>query len=167
MKHVLILRHAQAAPAGGQLADIDRPLTPAGMAQATALGALLRDWGLPLGRVDCSAALRARQTAEAVIAGGGFDATPQPAGQLYNASGEELLAHVQRLPEGGDRVLLVAHVPGVAELLSLLTTEHVDLAVAYRAGTLAAVASEEARWADLDYGTGFVNMVLPPVAGTR
>ena len=162
MKYLMILRHAEAAAAGNG-PDIERTLTGTGRAQAHALGRLLREWEMPLGRIVCSSAQRARETAEALMAGCEAEVPLIVAEELYNASGETLLEYLQNMPDDGDRVLLVAHVPGVAELASMLVTEHVDLALVYKAATLVEIAVEEDHWNELDYGVGMLRLVLPPV----
>ena len=163
MKSLMILRHAEAAAAGNG-PDIERSLTGAGRAQAHALGRLLREWEMPLGRIVCSSAKRTRETAEFLVAGREAEVPLIVAEELYNASGEGLLKYLQNLPDDGDRILVVAHVPGVAELASMLVTEHVDLALIYKAATLVEIAMEEDRWSELDYGVGILRLVLPPVS---
>ncbi len=162
MKYLMILRHAEVAPAGG-VSDIERTLTDEGRAHAEALGKQLRAWDIPIGRVVCSTAIRTRQTTEAVLAGRGIDAPATVSDQLYNASGETLLQYLQAMPDEDDRVLLVGHVPAVAELAGMLVTEHIDLAVLFRPATLLEVAMEDDSWSELDYGVGFLRMMIPPI----
>lgn len=60
--HVLLLmRHAK-AEAMGEHGDYDRPLAPKGLKQAKKVAKGLRDMKLAPEIIDCSAALRARQT---------------------------------------------------------------------------------------------------------
>jgi phosphohistidine phosphatase SixA len=58
------------------------------------------------------------------------------------------------------QVCLVAHVPGVANLVSLLTTKHVDLAVNYGPATLAEVILDIDEWSQIGPGTGFLHLLL-------
>ncbi len=162
MKSLLILRHAEALPAGPHLPDPDRPLTDAGTAQALAIGAALAVRAIPLPKVVSSSAVRARETASGVLEGGQYGVAIEVSQRLYNAPGEELLAALQAWPEDAERALLVAHVPGVAELTGILTTEHVDLAVIFQAATLAEVDLNIDKWSEIDYGTGALRMLLPP-----
>ncbi len=60
-------------------------------------------------------------------------------------------------------LLLVAHVPGVAQLLSLLTTEHVDLDQIYPPATLSAVQLDDDSWRDFDYGVAALKLFFPPL----
>jgi phosphohistidine phosphatase len=65
----LLIRHADAVSADEvpDLADADRPLTPAGLAQCEALAAGLRRLNVSLGKVLTSPCVRARQTAEKLL----------------------------------------------------------------------------------------------------
>jgi phosphohistidine phosphatase SixA len=83
--------------------------------------------------------------------------------ELYNASGPELLGWLQDQGEDDSRLLIVAHMPGVGELVSLLTTEHNDLAVVYAPATLAVVTGEP-KWEDWDYGRGTLQVIVPAAA---
>ena len=169
MKHLMILRHAKTVSPQGMSADHERPLTPAGHAQARALGELVSRWNFAPQRIVCSGALRARETAEELIAGGKLEpprSLPLEADDtLYNAPGETLLRRLQALPDDAERVMVVAHLPGVAELTSMLTTEHLDLALLYQPCTLSIVVMDEPRWSDLDYGVGALALLLPPMGG--
>jgi phosphohistidine phosphatase SixA len=162
MKSLLILRHAEAAPASASVPDPLRPLTPAGAAQARRLGEAMRQRGLAFERVLCSAALRARETAEAVLAAGGYAVPLELSERLYNASGEEMAALLHDPARKEERLLLVTHMPGAAELLSWLITEQGDLGIVFQAGTLAEVALEIDRWDALEPGAGALRLLLPP-----
>ena len=162
MKSLLILRHAEALPAGPQLPDPERPLTEAGTAQARAVGTALAARAIPLPKVVCSSAVRARQTALGVLEGGQYEAEIEVSERFYNAPGEAMLAAMQSWRGDAERALLVAHVPGVAELTSMLTTEHLDLAVIFQTATLAEVYLDIDEWPEIDYGTGALRMLLPP-----
>jgi phosphohistidine phosphatase len=94
---------------------------------------------------------------------GGLDVPLDEADALYNASGDGILTYVRQAPDAAQSLLVVAHMPGVGELLSLLTTEHGDLACAVPAGTVAAVSLDIHHWADADYGTGTLTLFWPPL----
>ena len=67
MRELILLRHAHAEPAENGLADIDRPLSPHGLAEAEAAGRWLLEQRLVPDRVLCSPARRTRETLEAVL----------------------------------------------------------------------------------------------------
>ncbi len=163
MKTLLILRHADAVEKGPGMSDFDRVLTEKGRSQALGQGRFLRDAGLEVERVMASAAQRAMDTARTVTEGGGLGLEVEGVPEIYNAPGEPLLEFVRALPDDFSTLLLVAHVPGVAHLVSLLTTEHSDLAQIYSPGTLSAVQVDDNSWRDFDYGVGALKFFLPPL----
>jgi phosphohistidine phosphatase len=126
VRTLYILRHATAAASGPE-GDASRPLTPAGVKEAEAVGRFMKASGLDLDGVVCSSAVRARQTAEGVLRGMESRRQAETVPELYNASGSELLRWLQDHGKDNGRLLVVAHMPGVGELLSLLTTEHDDV----------------------------------------
>lgn len=107
---VLLLRHAQTEDSRPGGRDHARRLTPAGEAQARAVGAALA--GVPVDAVLCSSAVRTRQTLEQL------DLNVVPARvdvsrDYYNAGSDTLVAAVRALDDGCRCVLLVGHAPGV------------------------------------------------------
>jgi phosphohistidine phosphatase len=162
MKTLIILRHADAAEKAAGTSDFDRPLTDTGRAQASRQGEFLRHAGIGMERVVASAAQRAVDTAEALTEASGTGLAVEPVQELYNAPGDALLEYVRGLPNDCSTLLMVAHLPGIAELLSLLTTEHVDLDQIFSPATLAAVQVDGDSWKDFDYGVGSLALFLPP-----
>lgn len=113
VRTLLLLRHATAANAV-DLADVERPLTPAGRDEATRVGRVLA--ALRPQQVLCSPALRTRQTWEQVSAelpdrpDVVFDPT------VYLADVTTLRELVWLTSEDVTTLLLIAHNPGVHEL---------------------------------------------------
>ena len=163
MKSLIILRHADAdgAVAGGS--DFDRTLSDLGKSQAYNQGMVLRQTGISPERIVASSAVRTMQTAEKLVEGAGLQIEVEPEETLYNAPGAALLEFVRGVTVDCSSMLMVAHLPGVAQLLSLLTTEHEDLAQIYSPGTMAAVQASGTNWTDFDYGTGTLILFLPPI----
>ena len=62
MRELILLRHAHAEPARTGGADLDRPLSPEGLAEAESAGRWLRDNKLVPDRVLCSPSRRTRET---------------------------------------------------------------------------------------------------------
>src|SRR5439155_26342392 len=81
---LFLIRHAEAAPLGsaGVQDDAERPLTRAGRASCKPLAEALQRIGVRLDRVATSPLLRARQTAEELLAHWGV---PLPALDLCEA----------------------------------------------------------------------------------
>jgi phosphohistidine phosphatase len=159
VRTLYIVRHATAAAAGPD-GDAARPLTPEGIREGEALGRFMAGSALPIDGIVCSSAVRTRQTAQAVLRGMGSTREAESVPELHNASGAELLRWLQARNTGESNLLVVAHMPGVGELLSLLTTEAHDLAMGFAPATLAVVVGE-AQWADWDYGRGSLQLLLP------
>ena len=162
MKTMMVLRHATAEKNGPDGRDYTRPLTPAGREEARAQGQRMRGDGLVPALVATSAAVRAVETAQ-----GACEAfSPMPPvwtlETLYNASGHELLAALQELPEPSATVLLVAHMPGVAELVYLLLKPTQSPTLNYVPGTYAVMELNISRWVDIAPAKGVLrNLCLP------
>lgn len=118
MRELILLRHAHAEPAEDGVADIDRPLSPHGLAEAEAAGRWLREHGPMPNEVLCSPALRARQTLEAVLAQIGY-VKQRLDERIYDATPGALAALVDERREVG-RLLLIGHNPGLEQLAALM-----------------------------------------------
>jgi phosphohistidine phosphatase len=118
MRQLILLRHAHAESASTGQADLDRPLSPEGLAEAEAAGRWLREKGLVPDRVLCSPSRRTRETLEAVLAAVGYvdqrlepsiyEATPGTLASLADAHGDV------------ERLLMVGHNPGFEQLAALM-----------------------------------------------
>lgn len=118
MRELILLRHAHAEPAAEGQADLDRPLTPLGLAEAQAAGRWLAQQKLVPDRVLCSPARRARETLAAVLESLGnveqrleaeiYEGTPGTLSELADANRD------------CDRLLMVGHNPGLERLAALM-----------------------------------------------
>jgi len=118
MRELILLRHAHAEPAASGQADLDRPLSPEGLAEAEAAGRWLRDKGLTPDRVLCSPARRTRETLEAVLGAVGYvDQRLEPS--IYEATPGTLMELADAHRDAG-RLLLVGHNPGFEQLAALM-----------------------------------------------
>lgn len=121
---LVLLRHTKAERPDG-LADIDRPLTDRGHADAGAAGAWLAAQGHVPDAVICSPAKRTRQTWHGVaiaLAEVSRGNTPmvhyeRPA---YDGSARDLLDLVRAVDDGFTTLLLIGHNPSVSDLSALL-----------------------------------------------
>jgi phosphohistidine phosphatase len=117
---LVIMRHAKAANPD-RIADMDRPLTARGHADAAAAGPWLRRHGYEPGLVLCSPARRARETWQSLSiqsASVMFDR------RLYGATALELLDVVAEVEDEVRVVLLVGHNPALSDLSTLLDPAH-------------------------------------------
>ncbi len=121
-RDIVLYRHAKAglAKAGGS--DHDRPLTGRGRRAAVAIAAALVARRAPPDLILCSTALRTRETLEPLLA----RLKPAPPVSiepgLYLASAPSLLARLRQLPADVERVILIGHNDGMAELARALAT---------------------------------------------
>lgn len=118
MRELILLRHAHAEAASAGQADLDRPLSPEGLAEAEAAGRWLLEHGLVPDCVLCSPARRTRETLEAVLDVIGYvEQRLEPA--IYEATPGDLLALAEAQDEA-ERLLLVGHNPELERLLALM-----------------------------------------------
>jgi phosphohistidine phosphatase len=113
------LRHAE-AEAGDARSDRERSLTPPGESGAKRIGAWLGLRPPPPQAVLCSPALRTRQTLEAIRPALSGRPTLELDDDLYLASGSRLFERVRSQAPQIASVLIVGHVPGVADLAETL-----------------------------------------------
>ena len=118
MRELILLRHANAEPASPGQADIDRPLSPHGLAEAEAAGRWLVENKLVPDRVLCSPARRARETLEAVLGLTGY-VEQRLDERIYEATPGTLVAVVDEHRDL-ERVLVVGHNPGLERLAALM-----------------------------------------------
>ncbi len=135
MRELILLRHAHAEPAENGLADIDRPLSPHGLAEAEAAGRWLLEQRLVPDRVLCSPARRTRETLEAVLGLTGY-VEQRLDERVYDATPGTLAALVDEQRDV-ERLLLVGHNPGLEQLVALM---HSGQSGDYRGMPPAAVA---------------------------
>ena len=118
MRELILLRHAHAVPANPGQADLDRPLSPEGLAEAEPAGRWLAENGLVPDCVLCSPARRTRETMEAVLAVIGYiDQRLEPS--IYEATPGTLVALADAHCDA-ERLLVVGHNPGIERLVALL-----------------------------------------------
>lgn len=159
MIELIILRHAQAAGFDHGGRDFDRALTEQGRSDALRQGDWMREFHLIPAGVLCSPAVRALQTAEIVCEHLGFDMraiTQVPA--IYEATTGDLVRVIEEYND--ERILLVGHNPGLAELAGFITGTGVRLSP----GSAAWLTFDEPVTGPVQPGTGHLhrlNHVVP------
>ena len=117
---LLVMRHAETAPAPPGRSDFERPLTPRGAAEAVAMGRWLHSVCPELALIACSPAQRARETAHGLLT-----AFPERAPQiewertLYLAEPTVLVGLIAAYAPRP--LLLIGHNPGLAEFVQWMT----------------------------------------------
>ncbi len=118
MRELILLRHAHADEAIPGQADMDRPLSAEGLAEAEAAAVWLAEQNLIPDRVLCSPSRRTRETMEAVLAKVGYVDQRLDDGIYEGTSGT--LAGLADAHREAERLLLVGHNPGLEQLAALM-----------------------------------------------
>jgi phosphohistidine phosphatase len=122
---LVLLRHAKAANPVG-VADVDRPLTPRGHADATAAGAWLAARGLSPDVVICSPSRRTRETWHGVALHLPQAAKVHYERAVYGGDSDDLLDLVVGADDGASTVLVIGHNPTMSQLSELLDPDGAD-----------------------------------------
>ena len=126
MATLILLRHAKSDWSGGE-PDPDRPLARRGRRQAAESGRWLAGNVADIALAVVSPTVRTRDTWAIVAAELGDPPQVQVDDRVYAASGEELLEVVHGLADDVGTAVLVGHIPGVEEVLELLTGQWVRM----------------------------------------
>jgi phosphohistidine phosphatase len=152
VKRLLIVRHAKAeksAPRGG---DFDRPISPRGEADATAMGRRLARGRTHPDAIVTSPAARTSATARLIARELDFPwdeiRTAKP---IYLAGVGSLLDVVRGLDDGAELALLVGHNPGVSELAQALLR---DFAQELPTAAVVAIDLPADTWGGVKRGSG-------------
>ncbi len=122
MKHLILIRHADAKHGHPGLRDFDRPLSKTGQREAHATGkALLKHLPLPE-RIVCSDAVRTADTARLIadVIGLG-ESVIHSEHALYGGAFTALLYTIAALPDAHSCVAIVGHNPSISELTGILS----------------------------------------------
>ncbi len=130
-REIILLRHAHADNAASAGNDVDRGLSPRGVAEARAAGHWLREHAALPATVLCSPARRARQTLEEALG----DVPAQSEQRIYEATAGELAFLIDDHADV-PRLMLVGHNPGFETLVALLATGSPEISVACRRAAL-------------------------------
>jgi len=120
MIELMLMRHAK-SDWHSHTADIDRPLNSRGRKDAEAMGAYLAKSGLVPDKIIVSPAMRTRQTVELLLENMPVDAAQILIDkELYLAGTQTMLELIELYAADNQRLLLVAHNPGMDDLVSYL-----------------------------------------------
>lgn len=123
MFEIMLMRHAK-SDWKTHAADIDRPLNRRGRRDAERMGIYLGDNKLIPDRVVISAAQRTRETADLLLSNLSVpDKSRIIDKELYLAGLETLLNIIEEYAVENKRLLILAHNPGMDELVSYLASE--------------------------------------------
>ncbi len=170
-KRLFVLRHAKSSWDDPGLDDHERPLAPRGRRAVKVLGQHLRHNGIHPALVLCSSSRRTRETLEGVSPGGETLIEPE----LYDASAQDVIDRLRRVPEDVESVMVIGHNPAVQMVVLRLTidgtsvTDGSDLAAIqqkFPTGALATLAFDCA-WGELAPGCAHLADYVRPKAIAR
>jgi phosphohistidine phosphatase len=165
MRLLYLMRHAKSDWHSAARDDFERPLNNRGSKDAVLMGQWLHTQNITPSLILSSPAQRAKQTAVAVA-----EAMGPAAGQiqfnkdLYLADRATLLKMLHSVPEQMESVLLVAHNPGLDDLVEWLAPEPPLLSESGKLMTTAAIAmfAVPEPWAKLKRNTASLRQLLRP-----
>jgi phosphohistidine phosphatase len=147
VKRLLLLRHANAEEALGR-ADIDRPLSPRGRAEALEAAHSIARAELVCEALIGSPALRARETALIVAAELQLGDALQFEPALYLGNPEALLGPLRRCADSVNTLLIVGHNPGLSELAQSFNRNAAPIELC-TAGLCLVTLAARMRWREL------------------
>jgi phosphohistidine phosphatase len=165
MPTLYLMRHAKSDWHSAATSDFDRPLNKRGSKDAARMGEWLQQQNITPSLILASPAQRTRQTVLAVTANLGVNSNEIVFSRdLYLADRATLLKVLHSIPESTDSVLLVAHNPGMDDLVEWLSPEPPPLSGSGKLMTTAALAIFEVSgpWAKLKRGEVTLQQLLRP-----
>jgi len=165
MSTLYLMRHAKSDWHSAALSDFERPLNVRGGKDAIRMGQWLEAQGLRPHLLLASPAQRARQTMLAVVDILGVKEDEVEFNKDLYLAGRATLVNVLRaVPGSAESVLLVAHNPGMDELVEWLASEPPPLSESGKLMTTAAIAifSLPVGWASLKPGSASLQQLVRP-----
>jgi phosphohistidine phosphatase len=129
-RRLIIMRHAKSDWGNHKLPDHDRPLNERGRRIAPLMGRHLLLNKLQPQVILASTARRVRETVDLLQAGWPFEPVVFFEESLYLASAQTLDAHVRGLHDAWLEAMLVGHNPGLAEFVSRLANQPLEMPTA-------------------------------------
>jgi len=165
MPTLYLMRHAKSDWHSAAQSDFERPLNTRGGKDAVRMGQWLEAQGLQPHLLLASPAQRARQTVLAVVDILGVKEDEVVFRKdLYLAGRSTLVNVLHAVPGNAESVLLVAHNPGLDELVEWLALEPPHLSDSGKLMTTAAIAmfTLSSEWASLNPGSASLQKLVRP-----
>lgn len=127
MKRILLMRHAKSSWDHPELGDKERPLNDRGNQAARDMGAWLPQQECHPDVILHSTSARTTQTADLLCSHWGLpncELDCQAVDSLYLAPPQALLDTLGQLPANTETVLLIAHNPGLEELIAFIDRQY-------------------------------------------
>lgn len=149
-RRLLVLRHAKSSWADNYTDDWERPLTDRGRRDAVRVGQFLRRQTPPIDLIITSDAVRAETTARMAADAAEYTGTVVLSPALYHATPDAIVEVLRTAPQpGATAIMIVAHNPGLEDLVAQLTGDHVALPTA----ALVDLAVDVEHWTHFDLST--------------
>jgi phosphohistidine phosphatase len=160
-----LIRHAKSDWSSSGLSDFQRPLNPRGLRDGPRMEQWLAAQSDPATWIWSSDAQRARRTTDFVASA--FSVSPDRViedHRLYGADPDTLLSVIRETPEEIASTAVVAHNPGMTQLLNLLIGETVlDNLPTFGVARLHIAVP----WLELHYGSARLELLTSPKRLTR
>ena len=167
MKTLYLLRHAK-SDWGANAEDHERPLNARGRAACKAMAHKMQEAYIAPDYVLYSDAKRTTETWQRLQKAAGFSCQNQTEKKLYLATPGEMLACISKVPDTVERLMVVGHNPGIAQLAMWLCQgmgerEAVkQLAVKYPTAGLTIFEGDMTTWKDVPPGSMGLRAFLSP-----
>ena len=127
MKTLLLMRHAKSSWRDDSLTDFQRPLNERGQNDAPRVGQWIQESGYRPEVLFSSSSVRTRETASLFLPE--LDPTPEVSyfDELYHADVPTLTKFIQRADAEVQTLMILAHNPGMEQLISLLKGVYEEL----------------------------------------
>ena len=158
MLTLYLLRHAKSSWNDSSQRDFERPLTDRGREACVLIGEFIEEKEIEFDLVLVSTAVRTRETIELVKERAKLDSEVRYDDRIYEATVSQLLEVISQVYNDRENVLLVGHNPGMEELLTLLTGEHLRVTTA----NLARIKIQATKWSDSLANTGTLDWIIRP-----
>ena len=147
MRHLILIRHANAEARIPGQSDAARPLSRRGEREAAAAGKALLAGGLPPALIVSSPSGRTTATARILA---GIIGIPETEilflDAVYNATCQDLLRVVAEFPDATDRIALVGHYPSLSDLAGILAEPGSAVIGEMHTGSVIHIALDAPSW---------------------
>jgi phosphohistidine phosphatase len=137
---LVLVRHAKSSWDEPTLADHDRPLAPRGQKATRKMAAHLEGVRPRPDLVLCSTARRTQETLAGIRDGLGGRARVELERGIYEADADELLNRLREVDDDVRCAVVIAHNPGLEDLLCWLAAEGEPVPDAFPTGAIAVVS---------------------------
>ena len=165
-KRLFLLRHAMACSALSS-GDKMRALTPKGKEDAKALGNYMISNGFIPDIVLCSPARRTHKTLECLQSSLELSNICTP-NILYSGSAKDYLHEIRKCDDENQNILIIAHNPGIYELIMLLTAQGSDslmqrITEGYPPTSLSVIECVCDKWEDIKSAENMIVTLVNPM----